>query len=158
MEFGTTFFGIVLLALFSLPIILSVISKNKRQKKMLVELNSFAGSYDCKIDEFELAAKYSIGIDKNSNRLFFISTIETPIVQQVVDLTQVRNCTVVKRSSENSEYGLVIERLALSLNPNNKMAPKIELEFYNADAASQLLNELKSVNSWCEKLSSFLKA
>lgn len=156
MELGTTIFGLVLFALCTLPIVLSVAKRNKNNRRILDNLKAFAAEHGCNIDEYELAYRHSVGIDKTQKRLFFCAEAGDSFRHEEVDLTHMKSCAIIKRQHEVQDFGSVINRLALEFSPKNKSTPKTQLEFYDANATSGLLDELQSVGKWHEIVVSVL--
>ncbi len=160
MDAGTVIMGVVAIATFVLPFLWLSNVRKKAEKKILTSLTDFAAGHNSNISRSEILGDMAIGLDEQSNRLFFYKKSGDAAVKQHVELAAIKNCEVIKTSrpfSDNDGMHKVIEKLDLSFSPAAGNQPAIVLEFYDANKTIQLTGELQLVERWAKWVDERLK-
>jgi hypothetical protein len=152
MESGSFIFILVIVLVIVVLIVVSNINKKKKEKQLLSALKVMAGKNNDIISEFDLWNSSRIGIDKTTQRLFFIRNTETEEVSKVVDLPEILRGKVVNISKSINYKGssqAVVERIELVLTNRDKNKPDVILEFYNSSSDNPILrNEILLAEKW----------
>ncbi|MCC6754323.1 MAG: hypothetical protein IT266_10120 [Saprospiraceae bacterium] len=155
MDLGTTITGIIILLICIIPFVIMYLNNQKREKKLLQELSTFAERNNCKISQHELWNNNSlIGIDETANMIFFIKKLKGNEIMQQINLTEIQKCRVINSgrtvSNKNGSHK-VVDKLDLAFTFHDKNKEEIIVEFYNADYDSLTLSgELQLVEKWCK--------
>jgi hypothetical protein len=132
-------------------LVISTNRKNKERKKLQV-LTDLASKQNCSITKYELDSKISLGLDEKNNFLFYLKTNGENVETRYINLSEVKKCKVVNTNRTvrfNNSNSVVVERLEISFEPNNKAAEPVLLEFYNDDNNGSILNgELQLAEKW----------
>jgi hypothetical protein len=132
-------------------LVISTNRKNKERKKLQV-LTDLASKQNCSITKYELDSKISLGLDEKNNFLFYLKTNGENLETRYINLSEVKKCKVVNTNRTvrfNNSNSVVVERLEISFEPNNKAAEPVLLEFYNDDNNGSILNgELQLAEKW----------
>ncbi|WP_027418295.1 hypothetical protein [Crocinitomix catalasitica] len=152
MNLSTTITGLVLVLVIILPFAGMRMKRKKSNKKLLDALNELAVSNHFSINQHELLSDIAIGIDAIKKQLFFVKRTDQFDVNQIVDLSHIVNCEIVKtqRNVENATTPFkIIEKLELvcQSQTGNKKSQSV-IEFYNADIDMQLNGELQLLEHW----------
>lgn len=149
MESGTIITVIVLLLICIIPFILVNRKKKKKRNKLYDELKDMAEHYSAKIDDFEIANHYMIGIDKTEKLLFFkrMTTKES----QMIDLKNIKSCAPNQdiRAVNGSR---IVDKLELKLVSKDKSSTIKELVFYDVNKDGQITDELQDLENWSVKI------
>jgi hypothetical protein len=151
--------SIVLLAVIALVLYLK--EKNrKKDEKTLEPLLALAREQNAEISQYNSWDRSLIGIDNNeSGKMFFIRSIPGMQVREVIDLSEVADCKMVKierKVKYNKEIVTVTDRILLVISFLNHK-PEIRLEFYNDDYDQLTLSgELQLAQSWTSLIKSIL--
>lgn len=144
--------SIIILA--TIPLIVFIQRNNrKREKKIYSVLHSFASDNDSKISSYDRWDKTLIGIDTNEIcKLFFIRTIGNKEFKEVINLSEVTKCRLIKTERTvlvNKENVNVIDKIAVVFSFRNIQRQEISLEFYNNDYDQLTLSgELQLAEKW----------
>jgi hypothetical protein len=127
-------------------------NSQKRDKKMLQELQIFAESNNCKISQHELWNNSQIGVDETANAVFFIKKLKEKEIKQQINLNEIEKCRVINSgrtvSNKNGSHK-VVDKLDLAFTFHDKNNGEITIEFYNSDYDSLTLSgELQLVEKW----------
>lgn len=149
MESGTIITVIVLLLICIIPFILVNRKKKKKSNKLYNELKDMAEYYSAKIDDFEIANHYMIGIDKIQKLLFFKRIITKD--SQMIDLKNIKSCTPNQdiRAVNGSR---IVDKLELKLVSKDKSSTIKELVFYDVNKDGQITDELQDLENWSVKI------
>lgn len=131
-------------------------NKKKREKEIKEKVSGLAAKSNSKVDEYDRWNKTIIGIDKLSQKLFFIKKIKDKEIQCEIALSGIQMARVInsQRSALNGNYS-VVQKLHLGLISKEKDKPETLLEFYNADYDSlTIMEELQLVEKWSKIVNS----
>ncbi len=160
MELGSITIGIVLFAICILPLVLmSRNSKNNEHRRMKSLIN-LAQINNSTITKHETCGDYIIGIDENTQKVFFIKQGENETIQECINLFEVKNCIIernAKTVSQTTSKINLINKLDLTFIPIDKYKKEYKLEFFNAEKTMQLFGELQSIEKWHKEINTFLK-
>jgi hypothetical protein len=144
MDSSTIIIGIIMVALCSLPFILSGSNRTKNEGKIKNSIFELAQKNNTSILQNDFWFKSAIGINTNSNELFFYRKIKDIETSEIIQLAEYQKCKVVKLN-DNSNH---IELLQIVLVPNSSNKAETVLEIYNAEFSPQLNNEVKIIEKW----------
>lgn len=144
MDFGIAVIGIVCVALCAMPFVITNRIRKKRENQLLQALRQLAKQENSEITQHEICGNYAIGIDENRNLLFFQLNATNEPRQQIVNLSNVVACNLVRRNLQNQ----TIRQLSLALTPRDKQQTDIVLDFYSVEWSFQLNGELQSIEKW----------
>jgi hypothetical protein len=143
MDLATTIIAAIVLALCLVPLVLAQ-NKNKNKKKVLLQtLTNYAAAKKRALTKHDLWHDTAIGLDENSNRLFFLKINNDEKHLQEVHLAEISACSTT--GEDNPE---VAEKLELVLHPAGKTEAGKVLEFYNSATAMQINSELQLIKKW----------
>jgi len=160
MDLGSALTGTILLIVCIVPFVIISYNSKKKQKIMLLSLKKIAQQHNCQINKHEFCGNFVIGIDHAKNFIFFSKRANDNMVEQYVDLAEVRSCRVVNTSrTMKSQNGncQVIEKLELVFFPVLKNKIETTLEFYNDEVNMQLAGELQCIENWSKIVNNRLK-
>ena len=143
--------SIIVLIIVSLVVIARIRSRKKKTGS-LKRLQDFANEHHGVISTFNYWDKTLIGIDdREDKKLFFIRTKDDNEVRTVVNLSEVRDCRLVKKqrnATHNKEKVIVTEEIKLVFSHRNGKQD-ISLEFFNtAIDHLTLADELQMAQKW----------
>lgn len=160
MDSGTLIVGAVLIALCILPVVITEISRKKREKKLFRLLISEAEGQNCNITKFEQCCNNVIGLDEANKVLFFIKKSNAGIISRFVDLKEIQNCKAHNQlgSSDNNgtNYQFTV-KIELVFKSNLKNKPDVVIEIFDAEEGRQLSGELQFAEKWSEMIRGTLK-
>ncbi len=145
-----------LTALVLLSSALFFIFRNRnREKRTLSVLHAYARENHSTLTTFDHWPRSLIGIDeKDTVKLFFIRKERDREIREVIDLSEVKSCILVKAERtvrQDKEKVSLIEKIELVLTYSAGDKPVVALEFYNNDYDSlTLLGELQLAQKWLE--------
>ncbi len=143
--------GVLLVALFLLPFILSGIGKDKDQFQLCQALKKNAGENGCSISQIEYWTDSAIGLAEGTNDLFYVHRHSGNEVVQHIKLTEIRYCRVrkiVRQIRDKRRTYSTIDKIELDLIPFDNSKPEIFLEFFYAEGSNYLNNELLLAEKW----------
>ena len=152
--------SIIILAIVSLIVLIK--RRNRIRKKNLFSvLQSFAKENNSEISSCDQWDKTLIGIDTSEiNSLFFIRTISDTEFREVINLSEVKKCRLIKTERTefyHKENVNVIDKIELVFSFFDTPKPDIRLEFYNTDYDKLTLSgELQLAQKWSETVASIL--
>lgn len=160
MDTSSTLIGLVILAVFILPIILLHSSRKKRERKQLELFDQYVSSKGLSLKQRELWNHYAIGMDVERNQLFYSKHHLDDNREQIVPLAEVALCEItremIRPTSNSSEDDLVLDRLELSLRFKESGRQNLRLEFYNREESTGLSDELELTEKWRKRINSAL--
>lgn len=140
---------LVIVGIILIFIIYFMLAKKKKKNNILNILTQQAVYHDCKISDFDYDNNFVIGIDNDSQVIFFSSLKEG--LKSVVRLIEIQKCKVnqVTRSiGSGKEIQSATDRVELVFIPRDSKKAEIVLECYNANNSVQLGNELIILEKW----------
>ncbi|WP_067148049.1 hypothetical protein [Pseudotamlana agarivorans] len=144
MDLGTIIISIVCIALCAMPFALISRNRKNKVKQLLNSIKELAKQQHSDISQYEVLDYCIIGIDQTKNLIFFQKNVKDETEQLCVDLSNIKDCHISKKTSGNN----TLERLDLVLLPTNNSTKQVNLEFYNLDLNYQLSGELESIEKW----------
>lgn len=149
MEIGTTITSITLVLICSMPFVLSVQGRLKREKQSLSKLKAYAEEQGCKISNFDHCGNFIIAIDNNLSTVFFQKNIDGEYHFDHVNLKDVKSCMVFKNFKtikQGKHEEKRIDQLFLYFEYKNHGSH--ELECFDINKSVQLSGELQVVDKW----------
>ena len=158
MDLGNIILGAIILAVCIGPLVIMYYRSVNQDNKMLQSLNEIAKQHNCNINQHEICNNFAIGLDENNNYAFFFKQIDEDSISQYVNLSEIKDCKAVKRTSftkikdENITF---FERIELKFVPSNKSKAEISFELYTPENR-QLNGELQLVDRWSTQINEHL--
>ena len=144
MDLSTLIIGLFMVALCALPFILTGSIRKKNEKEIKNRIFDLAKLDNTIILQSDFWYKTSIGINTNSNELFFYRKINNCETSLKINLNDYQRCRIVKFNDSSNH----IEILQLILVPNSSNKTEILLEFYNAEFYPQINLEVQLIEKW----------
>lgn len=140
MDTTNTIIGIVFLLLILVPIYVINNNVKKRKNQLLSTLNELSNDKNTKFSETDFWSNNS-GIGLKGNLLAFFRKTEEIQVHEVIDLKEVKKCSLVQLDKHGNipKNSHEINKLALHLMLNNHK--EINLVFFNVDALNFIIGE-----------------
>lgn len=161
MDLGVTITAAIIIALCSLPFIISSRRRRKIEKQLLLSLSEIAKQHNGKISQHEISGNYAIGIDETKGLLFFKKKTGNNENTQFIDLAEIQSCQVINTGrtvkTGDDQYN-VIDRLDLQFVPRAGNGANIKWVFYDAENHMQLNGELQSIEKWSKLIKEKLKS
>jgi hypothetical protein len=161
MDSGTIITTVVFIAIVVLPFILTSLSKNRKKNKMLQKLSELASGSNSVVSEHEFCSDFVLGLDNQSNHVFFYKKNDNREVAQYLDLSGYKRCKAVTYShtiSEDKNQYHVINKLELCFYPYEKEKPEVLLDVYNNEFDRlTLTGELQFVEKWEKMMNDRIK-
>lgn len=131
MDLGIAILGIVLIAIFVLPILIISRNSNRVVTLPIEMINGYAASNNCIISQFDALSDKLIGVDKENLKLFFIRKKQDSFQESLIDLTEVKKCQVLRKN-----------KLIKHQEAKDSVLQKIDLTFFYFDSKrkNSLLN------------------
>jgi hypothetical protein len=143
--------GALVVALFILPFYLAGKSSNNDKKHLKRALNKIAEEHKCKLSQADYLSDTAIGLDENTNHLFFIHSFNGNETVQHLLLKEYKNCTV-KNFSRNIKFRetdyRAIDKLELEFTPKDKGKAVVLFEFFNSEGSKLHTDELALAEKW----------
>ena len=132
-----------------------ILRNRNKEKRTLSVLHAFAKAHNTTLTTFDFWPRSLIGIDeKETGKLFFIRKEMDKEIREVINLSEVRSCMLVKAERtvrQEKEKLNLIEKIELVFTFSASDKPVVALEFYNNDYDSlTLLGELQLAQKWLE--------
>ena len=140
MDTTNTIIGIVFLLLILVPIYVINNNVKKRKNQLLNTLNELSNDKNTKFSETDFWSNNS-GIGLKGNMLAFFRKTEEVQVHEVIDIKEVKKCSLVQLDKHGNmpKNNHEINKLALHLTLNNHK--EISLVFFNVDALNFIIGE-----------------
>ncbi|MEO9476724.1 MAG: hypothetical protein ABJG41_14375 [Cyclobacteriaceae bacterium] len=161
MEFGTTIFGLVAIALCIAPFLVMHKSRKKKEQDLIDGLKAIADSYNSDIATYDCGIEFSIGISSAKNYIFYYKKTDQHVSELCVPLNAISKCQAdsIKRSVKTQAgTETVIDRLELTFIPKDKSIAPSRFEFFNSNEHFQLNGELPLVRKWEGVVNTSLRA
>jgi len=156
MDSGTIIFSAVLIILCVVPFILIHRTKVNSQKKLIKSLKILAKSHNSEISKYEICGNVIIGLDNNSENVFYYKKFKENEIGKHVSLQNVKSCKVEQTQRSGDGVHKFTDKIVLHFEPKNKLLPVDSFEFYNAEESLQMNGELQDVERWTQVLQSKL--
>ena len=140
MDTSNTIIGIVFLLLILVPIYVINNNVKKRKNQLLNTLNELSNDKNTKFSETDFWSNNS-GIGLKGDMLAFFRKDEEAQVNEVINLNEVKKCSLVQLDKHGNapKSNHEINKLALHLTLSNHK--EINLVFFNADALNFIIGE-----------------
>ena len=151
MDTETIILTAIIIAICSLPFIIMSVSSKKRKTQLLQSLSKIAQQNNCKITKRDLCGNLALGLDENSNALFFFKKGDEKETALYIDLNDIKNCKIIdtRKAQKNKANSFKeIEKLELGFSPIEQNKRDIVLEFYNYNESISLNGELELMKKW----------
>ena len=160
MDLGIILILAIITAISTIPFIIMGRNKNKRRKQLLKSLSINAEEHNSKITIHEFCGNFVIGLDENSNTLFFFKEFDGIAISRYVALDKIQHCQIIntkKTIKGNQGTYQEIDKLGFSFIPIARNYPVITLEIYEYEESLPLSGELQLIDKWVKIISSRLK-
>ena len=155
MDIKIIIIGSILVILCILPLVFAGRGRKNKEKRFVQSLFDFANQNNCSITEHEICGDVLIGVDEPNSYLFFMKQINQEVITQLVNLKEFQTCKL-KNTSRGVMSTSVIEKLELVFIPKDKTKKDVSLEFFNSDHSIQIVDELQSIEKWCNKINALV--
>ncbi|WP_028890781.1 hypothetical protein [Tenacibaculum sp. 47A_GOM-205m] len=143
MDLGTTIVGAVLLIICIAPFILVRKRQLTKKNEKLQILNNLSQEHNCFIQEYESCNDFILGIDKSKNFLFFHKHSEETTHSQVINLQEIDECVVIKKTRSINDKTIAL--IELNFIKKNEVTSII---IYDEKTDLLISNELLVANKW----------
>lgn len=154
MDITNTLIGIVFFSLIIIPIFIINTNVRKRKNQLLNTLNELSSDKNTKFSDTDFWANNS-GIGLKGDMLAYFRKADDKQVNEVVDLREVKKCTLVQfdKHGNTPKNNHEINKLALYLTLSNHR--EINLVFFHADAKNFIIGEeFRIAKKWFEIITS----
>ena len=154
MDITNTLVGIVFFSLIIIPIFIINTNVRKRKNQLLNTLNELSSDKNTKFSDTDFWANNS-GIGLKGDMLAYFRKADDKQVNEVVDLREVKKCTLVQfdKHGNTPKNNHEINKLALYLTLSNHR--EINLVFFHADAKNFIIGEeFRIAKKWFEIITS----
>ena len=151
MDLSTSIIGLLILAIFILPVILISRAGKGKGKKFEKDLFSEASKNELIISEKAFWNEYAIGIDTSNNKIIYLDWSGPERINIIFDLKDVKVFEPVpsygEMNKKNFNYKKV-ERLGLRFCFKDSVKPDVNITFYIAGIGQQSDDEVKLFKKW----------
>lgn len=160
MSISTTIIGILLLALFIVPVIIISRTGRNKGKALLKELHSQAQTNGLEIGENDFWNDSVLGFDTGKGKVIYLSAADGRIKQLIFGLDEVRTITTIpdlsgrKRQDDIYKNG---KKLGLVFSFTDKSRPDLEINFYVPGFGKMTESERQLFEKWAGIFSARLK-
>lgn len=160
MSIVTIIIGLVVLALFALPFILSDKGRKETEKRLLAALKTLAAQHNTTVAEHDFATQFAIGLSSDGQYALFIKTIAENTESTSLQLPMVQACrsntvTHIVKVGKNTES--VLDRLELVFQFKNTDTPALTWVLFDAQNNLQLNDEIELMRRWEKRLNIALR-
>jgi hypothetical protein len=146
---GSIITAIIIVMICLLPVVLMTRRHKRKEKELLKSLCPKPGK-EANISKYDSWSNAAIGIDVNSDIVFFTKNTGDDNINQQVMLGDIEQCKIVRINSGESSRNKAIEKLELFFIPKTKEKAVNALNFYNAEYdGPTLAGELQLAEKWC---------
>jgi uncharacterized protein YuzE len=140
MDITNTIIGIVFFSLIIIPIFIINNNVRKRKNQLLNTLNELSSDKNTKFSDTDFWSNNS-GIGLKGDMLAYFRKVEDAQVNEVIDLKEVKKCTLVQFDKHGNvpKNNQEINKLALHLTLSNHK--EINLVFFHVDAKNFIIGE-----------------
>ena len=154
MDITNTIIGIVFFSLIVIPIFIINNNVRKRKNQLLSTLNELSSDKKTKFSETDFWTNTS-GIGVKGDELCFFRKEEAHPIQEVINLNDVKKCSLVQFDKHGNvpKNNHEINKLALHLTLSNHK--EINLVFFHADAVNFIIGEeFRIAKKWLDIITS----
>jgi len=153
MDLSTTIIGLVLLALFIIPVILISRSGKSKWKKFERDFFSVVSKNELKISEKDIWNEFAIGIDASRDKILYIDWSGPDRINIIFDLKDVKafepTPSYGDQNKKNFNYKKV-DRLGFRFHFKESVKPDVIITFYIAGFGQITDYEIKLFNKWVD--------
>lgn len=153
MDISTLLIGFVVTLIIASPIVLTGISRKKREKKLRTDFEALSKSKNSSIKISDFWSGTAIGINQDDKLLFFIRQLKEVNEDLVIDLKEFQRCNFIKITNK----GDVVEKIEITFTPIVKNNSEVKLEIYNAEINPLLAGELSIAEKWVKLINETIK-
>ncbi len=154
MDITNTIIGIVFFSLIIIPIFIINNNVRKRKNQLLNTLNELSSDKNIKFEDTDFWTNNS-GIGLKGDMLAFFRKEEEAQVNEVINLKEVKKCTLVQFDKHGNvpKNNHEINKLALHLTLSNHK--EVNLVFFHADAKNFIIGEeFRIAKKWLDIITS----
>lgn len=154
MDITNTVIGIVFFSLIIIPIFIINNNVKKRKNQLLNTLNELSSDKNTKFSDTDFWSNNS-GIGLKGDMLAYFRKADDTQVNEVVDLKEVKKCSLVQFDKHGNvpKNNHEINKLALHLTLSNHK--EINLVFFHADAVNFIIGEeFRIAKKWLDIITS----
>lgn len=154
MDITNTIIGIVFFLLIVIPIFIINNNVRKRKNQLLNTLNELSSDKNTKFSDTDFWANNS-GIGQKGDMLAFFRKADDTQINEVIDLKEVKKCTLVQfdKYGNTPKSNHEINKLALHLTLSNNK--EIHFVFFHADAKNFIIGEeFRIAKKWLDIITS----
>lgn len=154
MDITNTIIGIVFFSLIIIPIFIINNNVRKRKNQLLNTLNELSSDKNIKFEDTDFWTNNS-GIGLKGDMLAFFRKEEEAQVNEVINLKEVKECTLVQFDKHGNvpKNNHEINKLALHLTLSNHK--EVNLVFFHADAKNFIIGEeFRIAKKWLDIITS----
>lgn len=156
MDISTTIIGLILLALFVLPVFYAVKKGSASNKEILANFRAEAAKHGMNVTSHEQWNNRVIGLDQSNHKLLYSKTNEKHPKMILVDLTKVKKCETseVNRQKKSANGGMekVIDSIHLAFTFHDPKQAEVKLEIFDASNDLSLDGEVQLTEKWAKLL------
>ena len=153
MNTSSTIIGVVLLALFIIPIVLISRSSRKKRNRLNDEILEIAQKHDLKISDSNTWNESALAIDEEKNKIIFIDETHGEKEVKIFGTKELRSFRTIPDIHKDKSIDLRKEaRLGLSFLFKESSKPEINITFYIAGFGELSKHEKQLFEKWSEKI------
>ena len=156
MDTSTTIIGLVILALFVIPVMLLSRSGKNKSKRLLNDLKSEALNNELVISDCDSWNESALGIDEQNNKIIFIDDSHGGREVKIFSLKDVKEFkTFPALTNKNYQYDDYEKenKLALSFIFKERLKSNIDITFFIAGFSRLSKNEAHLFEKWADIIS-----
>jgi hypothetical protein len=153
MDLTTTIIGLLILALFILPIILISMAGKGKGKKFEKEFFSEVSRNELKISEKDFCNEFAIGIDTSTNKVIYFDWSGPDRFKIIFDLADVKIFESIPGFKELNKKNFTyknVNRLGLRFQFKEPDKPEVNITFYLAGFGKLSDQEAKLFKKWLD--------
>lgn len=143
--------GVIIIAI-AVPFILWAGGKKKKSNKYRVQLDKLAAEKNTSLKNYQIYKRMGFALDTGANYVFYTQFLEDTTADQIVDLSGIDSCELIKTEREK-----VVDRLALRFVPKTKDAAPTVLEVFDVDEDMHMGSQLEALQEWLPELNAALR-
>jgi hypothetical protein len=158
-DLGTAIIGFISIAICLIPFLAMSFKRKKKEKMILDALNQNTINQIFTIQKKEICNNFAIGLDLQKKYVFFIKFNKDNTLNLHVDLTQVKQIEVDKKTrayTSDMQTNHIIEQINLIFSM--KTGEKIQFPLYEDKTDLQLNGEIQLAYRWIQELNQIIEA
>lgn len=152
MEMESLIILLIMVLVIIIPVMILNRKKRLKERKLVKALFNLAKNSNSRITDYDNWNDTAIGIDKVSQRIFFVRLTPKNENSKEVELPEMEKCRFINtnRVVNNKETSQkIIEKLELGFTSRDTKKPELILEFYNINYDSlSLRDEINLAGKW----------